>query len=177
MINVIQPQVFKLLHSHCGIGVDPVDHRFDSQPQGQVGEHLHHAALVGEGWFLKNGQVFHHTVAHNVLHDLVDKVNLPAVQICVIEVIRKGLFRRSHVQAHDLPDELPQGLGADLRFIVLSGAHLAPEDTLQRSNVLLASAIFSALPVYPNSAGLSTSAVQYVQRKQKNLSENSWVGQ
>ena len=64
-------------------------------------------------------------------------MNLPAVQICVIEVIRKGLFRRSHVQAHDLPDELPQGLGADLRFIVLSGAHLAPEDTLQRSNVLL----------------------------------------
>ena len=41
-----------------GVGVDPLDGFADAQPEGQIGEHLHDAALVREGRFLEDGEVF-----------------------------------------------------------------------------------------------------------------------
>jgi len=67
----------------------------------------------------------------DVLHDLVDEVDLPAVQVGVIEVLGKGLLGGVHVQAHDLPNEFAQGLGSQLRLVVLAAAHLAPQNILQ----------------------------------------------
>ena len=66
------------------IGVDPVDHALNPGPQRQIGEDLHDTPLVGEGRLLEHRQVFHHAVVDDVLHDLVDKVDLSAVQIDVV---------------------------------------------------------------------------------------------
>lgn len=115
----------------CRVAVDAVDHAFDALPQGQVGEHLHNAATVSKGWFLQNGQVFHHTVVDDVLHDLVDKVDLPGVQAGIVEISGKGLLGGVHVQADDLPHELAQRFGAHRGLVVLAAAHLAPQDVFQ----------------------------------------------
>ena len=63
----------------------------NAHPDGEIGEDLHDAALVGKGRLLKDRQILHHTVMNDVLHDLVDKINLAAVQIRVVQVLGKGI--------------------------------------------------------------------------------------
>ena len=80
-------------HCHTGfshlflcrrIGVDPVNHCPNAQPNGEVGEHFHNTALVGERCLLEDRQVLHHAILDNVLHNLVDKINLAAIQLCTV---------------------------------------------------------------------------------------------
>ena len=64
-----------------GVGVDPVNHALDSSPQGQVCEYLYDTSPICEGRFLKHRQILHDPVMDDVLHNLVDEVDLPAVQV------------------------------------------------------------------------------------------------
>ena len=66
------------------IGVDPVNHTLDSCPKGQICENLHDAAPIREGRLLEHRQILHHAVVDDVLYDLVDKVDLPAVQVDIV---------------------------------------------------------------------------------------------
>lgn len=101
------------------IRVDPVDHCPDAQPEGEVCEHLHHTALAGKRRTLKDRRVFHQSIVEDVLHDMVDKIDLTAVQAGVVEVVRKSLFCRIHIQVLDVLDK-PISTGRILRPLARS---------------------------------------------------------
>ena len=129
-----------LLHiskSRRCVSVDPVNDTFDATPEGQIGKHLHDTPLIGKGWLLEDRQVLHHAVVDDVLHDLVDEVDLPAVQVGVIEILGKGLLGGVHVQAHDFPNKFTQGLGSQLCLVVLAAAYLAPQNILQLFHIIV----------------------------------------
>lgn len=69
-----------LCHS---VGVDLLNGFTDTHPEGQIGEDLHYAALVRKRRLLQHRKVFHQTVVDDILHDLVDEVNLSAVESCI----------------------------------------------------------------------------------------------
>ena len=96
--------------SRCCVGVDLFNRPAYAEPDGQVGEDLHDAALIGEGRLLQDGQILHHAVMHDVFHDLVYEINLTAVQIRVVQERSEGGLGRVHVQTHDLTHELTQRL-------------------------------------------------------------------
>lgn len=74
--------LFSSAQSLCRrVGIDPVNDTLAPRPQGQVREDLHNAPLISKGRLLEHGQIFHHSVVNDVLHDLIDKVDLSAVQI------------------------------------------------------------------------------------------------
>ena len=66
------------------VGIDPVNDILDPRPQRQVGEDLDDTSLIGKGRLLEHRQIFHHSVVDDVLHDLIDKVDLPAVQVDIV---------------------------------------------------------------------------------------------
>ncbi len=83
LIITLMQEFYKKIKKDLGhrVGIDLLDDHPDPQPDGQVCEHFYHAALVREGRFLEDGQVPNHPVVDNVLHDLVHKINLAAVQL------------------------------------------------------------------------------------------------
>ena len=130
-----KPDAPHSLYSHS-VGVDPVNNPLDPQPNRQVCENLHDAALVGEGRLLEDGHVLEHTVLDDVLNDLVDEVDLSVIQRGVAEVFGEGFLGGLHVQTHNLPDELAQRLCTEFTFIVLLRSGLAPEDALQLPDII-----------------------------------------
>jgi len=68
---------------------------------------------------------------NNVLHNLVYEVNLPAVQAGIVQVLRKRLLCRVHVNPDDFSHELAQRLLPILGLIVLLGADFTPKNFLQ----------------------------------------------
>ena len=72
----------------------------------------------------------------NILHDLIHEVDLPAVQIRVIQIRGKSILGRRHVQPDDLPHELAEGFFTVLRLIVLLCADLTPEDAFQHFHII-----------------------------------------
>lgn len=76
--------LFLRLNLCRGVGIDPVDDTFDPSPQGQICENLHDTSTICEGRFLKHRQILHDSIMDNILHDLVDEVDLPAVQIDIV---------------------------------------------------------------------------------------------
>ena len=72
---------------------------------------------------------------NNVLHNLVYEVNLPAVQAGIVQILRKRLLCRVHVNPDDFSHELAQRLLAVLSHIILFRTDLAPECFLQRLHI------------------------------------------
>lgn len=66
------------------VGVDPVNNTLDSSPRGQVSKDLYDASPIREGRLLEYRQILHDPVMDDVLHALIDKVDLPAVQVDVV---------------------------------------------------------------------------------------------
>ena len=106
---------FKWVLCHQRIGVHLIDHFFDPHPYGEIGEHIHDAALIGKRRFLENGHILQKAVMDDVFHDLVHEIDLPAVQPRGIKVIRKGGFGGGHIHADDAPDKFAQGNRSDPR--------------------------------------------------------------
>ena len=71
---------------HC-VGIDRVNYALDPAPQCEVSEYLHNAAAIGKGRLLKNRQIFHHAILHNVFHDLIYEINLSAIKIRISKIL------------------------------------------------------------------------------------------
>ena len=86
------------------IRIHLINHSLDSHPHGQIGENVDDAALIGEWRLLQDGHVFQETVVDDVLHDLVHEVDLAAVQLGGVEIVREGGLGGGHVKrsARDL---------------------------------------------------------------------------
>ena len=73
---------------------------------------------------------------YDVLDNLVDKVNLSAVEVSTIQILRKCSFRRSHIKTNDFPHEFSQRLCAIFGFIVLFCANLTPKNFFEFLDIL-----------------------------------------
>lgn len=71
---------FKTSGCFC-ISVDTVDHSLDSHPNRKIIKDLDDTALIRKGCFLKDRHIGQHTILDDVLDNLVDKINLSAVQL------------------------------------------------------------------------------------------------
>ena len=80
------------------IGIDFLNSGIDALPDIEVREHIHNAAPVGERSLLQNRHVLQQTVMDNILHNLVYKINLTAVQTGVIEGIRLRPYQLAKAQ-------------------------------------------------------------------------------
>ena len=60
-----------------------------------------------------------------------NKINLPAVQVRIVQEFRENRLGCIHIEADDLTDKLTQKLGTVLGFVFLLCTDLAPEDLLQ----------------------------------------------
>ena len=67
---------------------------------------------------------------HNVLHNLIHKIDLPAVQIYIGQISGKCFFCGIHIQPDDFADELAQRLLSVLGFVILLCSDFAPENFL-----------------------------------------------
>ena len=64
-------------HLSCRrVGVDLLDDLADAHPDGEIGKNLHDAALICKRRLLQDRQILHHAVVDDVLHDLVDEIDL-----------------------------------------------------------------------------------------------------
>lgn len=116
-----------LLCCDC-IGVDLFNGLANAKPDAQICKDLYDASLVCKRWFLQNREVLHRAIVYDVLDNLVDKVNLSAVEVSTIQILRKCSFRRSHIKANNFPHELAQRLCAIFGFIILFCADLTPKN-------------------------------------------------
>ena len=110
---------------------------FNPGPDGQIGKDLHDAALIGKRRLLQNRKIFHDAIFDNVFDNLIDEIDLPAVQVDAGQILGKGVFSSIHVHPDDFTDEFSQRLLTTLGLIILLCADIAPEDFFQFSNVLL----------------------------------------
>ena len=51
---------------------------FGSHPYVQIRKNVHDTSLIRKWCLLKHRQIFHHAILHNVFHDLIYEINLPA---------------------------------------------------------------------------------------------------
>ena len=116
-----------LLRCDC-VGVDLFNGLANTKPYTQICKDLYDASLICKRRLLQNGEVFHHAIMYDVLDNLVDKVNLSAVEVSTIQILRKCSFRRSHIKTNDFPHEFSQRLCAIFGFIVLFCANLTPKN-------------------------------------------------
>ena len=68
---------------------------------------------------------------YDVLDDLVHKVNLSAVKVGTIQILRKCSFRRSHIKTNDFPHEFSQRLCA-----IFFCANLTPKNFFEFLDIL-----------------------------------------
>lgn len=123
------------IHGEC-VGIDLFNGLANTEPYTQICKDLYDTSLICERRLLQNREVFHHAIVHDVLNDLVHKVNLSAIEIGTIQIVRKCSFRRSHIKANDFPHELSQRFCAILGFIVLLCADLAPKNLFKLPDIL-----------------------------------------
>ena len=71
----------------------------------------------------------------DVLHDLIHKVNLPAIKGRIIQVLRKCLLCCVHIKSDNFPHELAQRLLAERCLIILFRTDFAPECFFQRLHI------------------------------------------
>ena len=69
-------------------------------------------------------------------HNLISKIDLPMIQIHVIEISGKCLFGGVHIQTNNLAYQFPQRLVLILPHIVPSGSGLVPQDFFQSFHIL-----------------------------------------
>lgn len=124
-----------LLRCDC-VGVDLFNGLANTKPYTQICKDLYDASLVCKRWFLQNREVLHRTIMYDVLDNLVDKVNLSAVEVSTIQILRKCSFRRSHIKTNDFPHEFSQRLCAIFGFIVLFCANLTPKNFFEFLDIL-----------------------------------------
>lgn len=84
-----------LLRCDC-VGVDLFDGFANTKPDAQVCKDLYDASLVCERRLLQNREVFHHAIVYDVLDDLVHKVNLSAVEVSTIQILREFVYFVCH---------------------------------------------------------------------------------
>lgn len=77
-----------LLRCDC-VGVDLFNGLANAKPDAQICKDLYDASLVCKRWFLQNREVLHRAIVYDVLDNLVDKVNLSAVEVSTIQILRK----------------------------------------------------------------------------------------
>ena len=70
--------------SGYGVRVYHFNHTLDAKPKGYIREDLYYATLIRKGCLLQDAQILHQTIVHDILHNLVDEINLTAVQIGVV---------------------------------------------------------------------------------------------
>ena len=58
------------------VGVDLLDDLANAHPDREISKDFHNAALVGERRLLQDRQILHHAVMDDVLHDLIDEIDL-----------------------------------------------------------------------------------------------------
>ena len=126
---------YPILRRHR-IPIDPVDHLPDSHPNRKVSKDIRQASLICKRRLLQNRQIFHHPVFHNILHNLIHKINLSSIQIRAVQILRKRVLRRPHIQSHDPADKLSQWLLANLLFIIRLCPNLLPQNSLQQLHIL-----------------------------------------
>lgn len=124
-----------LLCCDC-VGVDLFNGLANTKPYTQICKDLYDASLICKRRLLQNGEVFHHAIMYDVLDDLVHKVNLSAVEVGTIQIVRKRSLRRSHIKANDFPHEFAQRLCAIFGFIILFCADLAPKNLFKLPDIL-----------------------------------------
>lgn len=76
-----------LLRCDC-VGVDLFNGLANAKPDAQICKDLYDASLVCKRWFLQNREVLHRAIVYDVLDNLVDKVNLSAVEVSTIQILR-----------------------------------------------------------------------------------------
>ena len=108
---------FRCVSCRQGVCVYLVDDFFDADPYRYIGKYFNDAALIGEGRLLQNGHILHQSVMNDILHDLIDKIDLTAVEVHVIQEFGKRGFGGVHIKANDLTHELTQRLRTVLLLI------------------------------------------------------------
>ena len=121
---------------HQSVGVDLLDGLADICPEAQACEDIHDTALVVEGRLLQHAEILHEPVEHDILHHLVHKVNLAAVQLVGIQEAGKGCLGGGHIQPHNLAHEFSQRLLGKFLLISILRADFLPEYALQFLQVL-----------------------------------------
>ena len=66
----------------------------NAHPHIQVRKDFNNAATICEWCFLQDREVFHHPVVNDVLHDLINEIDLTAIKIHVIQICRECFLRR-----------------------------------------------------------------------------------
>ncbi len=80
----------------------------DSTNSGQiVVKELRYAPVVAGRRFHQYAEILNHSVGDDMLHDRVDKMDLTAVQVGIVEELRKSFLRGVLVQADDFAHEFP----------------------------------------------------------------------
>ena len=87
----------KVSRTRPRICVDCPYHIPNPRPEGQIRKNLHNGALISKGWLLEYGHILHHPVLHHITDDLIDKIDLPLIQIHIIEIPSKRLLGGVHI--------------------------------------------------------------------------------
>ena len=115
--------------------IDLFDDFANAHPDRQISKNVNYAALVRKRRLLQYRKVFHQAIAYNVLHDLIHKVNLTAVQTGVIKIHGESLFCGLHIQADNFTNKLAQRLGTDVGLRVFLRCDLTAKIFLQWGNI------------------------------------------
>ena len=67
----------------CMCCIDLLDNIFDAKQNGNIFEYFNNATFIGKGSFLKNRHIFHYTIMHNILNDLICKTDLISIKVDV----------------------------------------------------------------------------------------------
>lgn len=119
---------------HC-IRINIIYDLFDSHPDCLIRKYIHNTALIRKWCFPKYRKVFHHSVMNDVFHNLIDKINLPAVKTCIYQVLGKSCFRRIHIQSNYFTHKFSQWFCSKLLFIIFFCPDFTPKDFFKRFHI------------------------------------------
>ena len=89
-----------------------------AKPYGNVGKDIYNTALVRERCFFQNRKIFHHSVANNILNNLIDKIYLSAVKACAVEILCKRFLCGIHIKSDNTSYKFAERYGAAACFII-----------------------------------------------------------
>ncbi len=104
-----------------------VNNLLDSRPNRNICKYFNYASSVRKRSFKKNGHIFHNAVVNDILNNLVEKIYLPFIKICIIKIFRKSGFRSAHIKSDNFAHKFTERLFAVICFVLLISPYFTPE--------------------------------------------------